>query len=60
VRSETKILNLETHEFGSNPPLKKMSRHFHFVLQLWWEQKFKKILAGNVSFFLAGAEAFKK
>jgi hypothetical protein len=23
VHSETKIFNLETHEFGSNPPLKK-------------------------------------
>ena len=31
VRSETKIFNLETHEFGSNPPLKETSRHFHFV-----------------------------
>ena len=41
VRSETKIFNLGTHEFGSNPPFKKKtSHHFHFVGQNPREQKF--------------------
>jgi hypothetical protein len=30
VRSETKIFNLETHEFGSNPPFKKNVPPFPF------------------------------
>jgi hypothetical protein len=34
VRSETKISNLDSDEFGSNPPFKKRFRHFHFVVQL--------------------------
>jgi hypothetical protein len=35
VRSETKIFNLDSNEFGSNPPLKKISHHFHFGGQNW-------------------------
>jgi hypothetical protein len=43
VHSETKIFNLETHEFSSNLPYKKMSRHFHFGGQKLREQWIKKI-----------------
>jgi hypothetical protein len=38
VRSETKIFNLETHEFGSNPPLKKNIPPFSFRTAKWREQ----------------------
>jgi hypothetical protein len=63
VHSETKIFNLETHEFGSNPQfLKKTSLHFHFLHQKPREQKLKKYiyLVENVAFFLAGTGALKK
>ena len=48
VRSETKIFNLETHEFGSNPPLEKNVPPYSFCGVKWREQKLKKTLAGNV------------
>jgi hypothetical protein len=57
MSSETKIFNLDSNEFDSNPPFKKMSRHFHFATQKPREQKFKKMK--NVSFFLAGTGALK-
>ena len=48
VRSETKIFNLETHEFGSNPPFKKTSCHFHFLTHFWRKHKFfEKIFGGK-------------
>jgi hypothetical protein len=42
VRSETKIFNLETHEFSSNPPLKKQFGGSNCLSDFWREQKLKK------------------
>ena len=37
IRSETKIFNLDSNEFGSNPPLKKMAGVISSYT-FWWEQ----------------------
>jgi hypothetical protein len=61
MRSETKIFNLETHEFGSNLPLKKTSRHFHFVIHFSWKQKFfEKIIGGKCLVTSGGNWSFQK
>jgi hypothetical protein len=64
VRSETKIFNLETHEFGSNPPFKKSVPPFAFHSLLssgnriflsryfWQELELKKSKFENLELFI--------
>ena len=60
MRSETKIFNLETHEFVSNPPFFYVPPFpFRNPKTAVTEVK-KKQLAGNVSLLLAGTGALKK
>ena len=54
MRSETKIFNLDSDEFGSNPPLKNVPPFpFRSPKTMGTEVKKK---AGNVSYFLVGLE----
>ena len=47
VHSETKIFNLETHEFGSNPPLKKNIPPFPFLTPKIAGTEVKKSIGGK-------------
>jgi hypothetical protein len=55
VHSETNIFNLETHEFGSNPPfLKNEFGGSNIVIHFWWEQLALKKLFGGKILVLSG------
>jgi hypothetical protein len=53
----SKIFNLETHELGSNLPLKKKCPAISIQRAKFGRNRSKKKMAGNVSFFLAGTGA---